>query len=117
MVLNSRIARRDRVPLCRLRERSRHQARHGKLDNATFLQPFLSYTFPTFTSITLNTESTYDWNNDQWTVPINLMATQILKMGKMPVSLQLGGRYYAEGPDGGPEWGLRFTFTFLFPKQ
>ena len=29
-----------------------------------FLQPFLSYTFPTSTSITLNTETTYDWSTD-----------------------------------------------------
>ena len=27
-----------------------------------------------------------------------------------------GGRYYAEGPSGGPEWGARFVITFLFPK-
>ena len=84
--------------------------------NATFMQPFISYTFPTFTSVGLNTESTYDWTNQQWTVPINLYVTQILKIGKQPVSVQLGGRYYAEGPSGGPEWGLRFAFTFLFPK-
>ncbi len=84
--------------------------------NATFLQPFISYTFPTYTSIGLNTESTYDWTNHQWTVPLNLTVTQILKIAKLPVSVQLGGRYYAEGPSGGPEWGLRFVFTFLFPK-
>jgi hypothetical protein len=28
----------------------------------------------------------------------------------------LAYRYYAEGPSDGPEWGLRFTVTFLFPK-
>jgi hypothetical protein len=28
----------------------------------------------------------------------------------------LGYRYYVEKPDGGPDWGLRFTITFLFPK-
>jgi hypothetical protein len=84
--------------------------------NATFLQPFLSYTFKTYTSITLNTESTYDWVDDQWTVPINLDVSQILKIGKLPVSIQAGPRYYAEGPSGGPDWGWRFNFTFLFPK-
>ena len=26
-------------------------------------------------------------------------------------------RNYAEQPDGGPEWGLRFTITLLFPKK
>lgn len=84
--------------------------------NATFLQPFISYTFPTATSVTLNTESTYDWTQHQWTVPINLIAGQIIRIGKLPVQLQLGGRYYADKPDGGPDWGLRFALTILLPK-
>lgn len=84
--------------------------------NATFLQPFVAYTTKTFTSFTLNTESTYDWQNHQWTVPVNLMVQQLLKIGKQPVAFQLGGRYYADGPSDGPEWGLRFAITFLFPK-
>ena len=84
--------------------------------NATFIQPFLVYTFPTATGIGINTESTYDWNNDQWTVPLNLFVNQIVKFGKQPVQFAIGPRYYAESPDGGPEWGVRFTMTFLFPK-
>ncbi len=28
----------------------------------------------------------------------------------------VGARYYAEKPDNGPEWGLRFGLTFLFPN-
>ncbi|HOX55260.1 MAG TPA: transporter [Candidatus Paceibacterota bacterium] len=84
--------------------------------NRTFLQPFVSYTTKTFTSIGLNTESTYDWQRSQWTVPVNLFVQQLLKVGKQPISLQVGGRYYAEGPSGAPEWGLRFQISFLFPK-
>jgi hypothetical protein len=84
--------------------------------NATFLQPFVSYTTKTYTTFSLNTESTYDWQNHQWTVPLNLAVAQLLKIGKQPVQFQIGGRYYAENPTGGPDWGLRFTVTFLFPK-
>jgi len=84
--------------------------------SATYLQPFFGYTTKTYTSLFLNTESTYNWKNDQWTVPINLSVSQILKVGGQPLSLQLGYRYYAEAPTGGPDWGLRFTLTFLFPK-
>jgi hypothetical protein len=29
--------------------------------------------------------------------------------------VQLGGRYYAEGPGGAPDWGVRLNFTLLFP--
>lgn len=84
--------------------------------NATFLQPFLSYTFPSATTLTLNTESTYDWTSSQWTVPINLSVSQLVRMGKLPVQFAIGGRWYAESPDGGPEWGVRFTMTILLPK-
>jgi hypothetical protein len=84
--------------------------------NATFMQPFLSYTTKTFTSFTLNTESTYDWQAHQWTVPLNVMVQQLVKIGKLPVAFQLGYRYYAEKPIDGPDWGLRFAVVFLFPK-
>jgi hypothetical protein len=67
-------------------------------------------------TFTLNTESTYDWEDEQWTVPLNLMVQQLVKVGKQPVALTVGGRYYADQPDNGPEWGLRFAVIFLFPK-
>jgi hypothetical protein len=49
-------------------------------------------------------------------VPVNVFVTQLLKLGPLPISLSLGGRYYAERPIGGPDWGLRFAITFLFPR-
>jgi hypothetical protein len=85
--------------------------------NSTFLQPYLVYTFPDTTSIALNTESTYDWITRQWTVPINLMVSHIYKFGSQPVQFQIGPRFYAVRPDGGPDWGARFNITFLFPKK
>ena len=84
--------------------------------NATFLQPFGSYTTKSSTTFTLNTESTYDWTHSQWSVPLNVMVSQLVRIGKQPVQFSLGARYYAEGPSGGPDWGLRFAVTFLFPK-
>jgi hypothetical protein len=89
----------------------------GRADvNATFVQPFVSFTTKKFTTYGLNTESTYDWSNSQWTVPLNASVSQLLKIGKQPIQLSLGARYYAEKPDGGPDWGLRFAVTLLFPK-
>jgi hypothetical protein len=84
--------------------------------SATFIQPFLSYTTKTYTTFGVNTESTYDWESRQWIVPINLSVSQLMKFGSQPVSFQLSARGYAERPDGGPDWGLSFTTTFLFPK-
>jgi hypothetical protein len=85
--------------------------------NATFLQPFLSYTTKKATTFTLNSESTYDWANQQWTAPVNLMVQQLVKIGKLPVAFTLGARYYADKPADGPDWGLRFAVILLFPKK
>ena len=84
--------------------------------SSTFLQPFLSFTTKTYTTLGVNTESTYDWEDDQWTVPINISVTQLLKIGGHPISLQLGYRHYADAPQYGPDWGLRFALTLLFPE-
>lgn len=84
--------------------------------NATFLQPFVSYITPAKTTYTLNSESTYDWEREQWLVPVNAIVSQLVAFGDQPVQLSLGARYYAEGPDGGPEWGIRAAVTLLFPR-
>jgi hypothetical protein len=84
--------------------------------NKSFLQPFLAYTTKTYTTFTVNTESTRDWQAQQWTVPLNFEVQQLVKIGGHPVAFQVGYRYYADKPDNGPDWGLRFTVTFLFPK-
>jgi hypothetical protein len=84
--------------------------------NATYLQPFVSFTTKKFTTFGVATESTYDWQNHQWTVPLVGSVSQLLKIGNQPVSFALGLKYYADKPSGGPDWGLRFTVTLLFPK-
>jgi len=43
--------------------------------------------------------------------------SKVIRVGKQPVSIGAGGKYYAEVPDGGPEWGIRVVVTFLFPKK
>jgi hypothetical protein len=89
----------------------------GRQDvNRLFLQPFAAYTLKTHTSFSLNTESSYDWKNEEWTVPVNLSVKQVVKIGGAPMQFEFGGRYYAQKPANGPDWGLRFTVTFLFPK-
>jgi hypothetical protein len=88
---------------------------HRPYVSSTFLQPFISYITKTKTTFTLNTESTYDWHNDQWTVPINFTVAQLTRIGKLPVQFTIGAKVYAEGPSGAPEWGIRFVATPLFP--
>ena len=84
--------------------------------NSTFVQPFLTFTTHSKTTLALNTESTYDWTASQWSVPVNLQLSQLVRVGKLPLSLGVGYREYVDGPPGGPDWGLRFIVTFLFPK-
>jgi hypothetical protein len=85
--------------------------------DATFLQPFVSYTTPTAWSVALNTESTYDWEGEQWSVPVNCVVTKVTKVGSQLISVGGGLRYWADSPDNGPEGvGFRVVVTLLFPK-
>ena len=84
--------------------------------NATFMQPFVSYITRTKTTFTLQTETTFDWQADQWSVPVNALVSQLVKFGRMPAQLSLGLRYWVDSPDNGPEgWGARLGLTFLLP--
>ena len=92
----------------------------GRLDdvNNSFVQPFISYTTPTAWTATLQTETNYDWQGQQWSVPINFVVTKILKLGDQLVSVGAGVRYWAEGPEQGPHgWAGRVVFTLLLPKK
>lgn len=84
--------------------------------NATFLQPFCSYITKTKTTFTLNSESTYNWDEGQWSAPLSFVVSQLFKVGGQPMQAFAGGRVYLDGPEGGPEWGIRAGLVLLFPK-
>ncbi len=85
--------------------------------NATFLQPFINYTTANATTFFLNTETTYDWSHNSWSVPINAGVNQLVQFGGQKVQLGAGIRYWATSPDSGPEGvGVRLNVVFLFPK-
>lgn len=85
--------------------------------NRSLIQPFVSYTTSDAWTFTLQTESAYDWETEQWSVPINMSAAKLTRIGSQPVSLFGGVRYWADGPANGPDgWGVRFGATFLFPR-
>ncbi len=84
--------------------------------NATFLQPFLSKGLGAGRTLTVNMESTYDWESSQWNVPVNLIYAKVTKFGNQLVSIGGGARLYLETPAGGADWGLRFIVTLLFPR-
>jgi hypothetical protein len=84
--------------------------------SSTFIQPFFSFTTAKATTFGINTETSYDWKGKNWVVPINVNVAQLTKIGKQPVQVGIGGRYYVEKPTGGPDWGIRAVLTFLFPE-
>jgi len=92
---------------------------HRKTFSQLFLQPFIAYTFKTHTTFTLSSEASANWNNDpgdaKWTVPLIFQISQILKVGKQPISVQVGGKYYTDSPRYGPDWGVRLNVTLLYP--
>ena len=85
--------------------------------NGTFMQPFMSYITATKTTITLKSESTHNWDDRYWSVPITLIVNQLFRIGTQPMQIGIGPRYWVESPSGGPEgWGARAVVTLLFPR-
>ena len=84
--------------------------------NRIFLQPFYSYQYRDSTTISINTETTYDWLAHAWTVPIDFGVSHIYKFGGQPVSLGAQAKVYLTSPNNQPGWGARLSATFLFPK-
>lgn len=84
----------------------------------TFLQPFASYTWPNSWTASLQSESTYNWKTEKWAIPVNLGVSKLVRIGKLPVSLQAGVGYWLDSPDTGPE-GIRYRFqaTLVLPKM
>jgi len=83
----------------------------------TFMQPFVAYTWPSAWTVSMQTESTYNWELEQWSIPVNAAAAKLVKIGKLPVSLQAGVGYWVESPDVGPEgWRFRLQANIVLPK-
>jgi hypothetical protein len=85
--------------------------------NSTYVQPFASFVTKTHTTLALSTESTYDWEQEEWSVPVICTLAQMIKIGKLPMQISLAAKYWADSPENGPEgWGGRIQFTFIFPR-
>jgi hypothetical protein len=85
--------------------------------SSTFVQPFVGYTTAAAWSFDLQTESTYDWKNKQWNVPLVFLVSKVTTIGSQLVQVQAGPRYYIKHFDGGPEGlGFRIALTLLFPR-
>ncbi len=84
--------------------------------SSMFVQPFLAKGLGKGRTLSVQAESTYNWKTNEWSVPINVLYSKVSTWGTQTVSNQVGAGWYATGPDGGPEWQLRYMMVLLFPK-
>lgn len=87
--------------------------------NQTFLQPFVSVVTPKGVTLTLVSETTANWNapdGDQWTIPLIAQVSKVVRLGKRPVNLGIGGGPYLDAPQDQPDWRLRILFVLLYPS-
>jgi hypothetical protein len=84
----------------------------------TFLQPFVSFVTKRATTFSLQSQSTYDWIDSEWTIPVTAAVYQLVRIGGQRVQIGGGPTYYLASPDEGPHgWGVRAQVTLLFPKK
>lgn len=83
--------------------------------SATFLQPFVAYAAPGGWTFTVNTQSTYDWVAKAWSVPLLFQVSKLTSIGKQPVSVAAGVKYWAQSPESGPHGlGGLLSVSFIF---
>jgi len=84
----------------------------------TFIQPFIAVHGPSAWTFTLTSETSYDWNEEDWTIPLDFTLTKVVFLGKLPVSVGGGARYWLATTDASPEgWGVRLQATVVLPRS
>jgi hypothetical protein len=80
--------------------------------NSSQLQAFLVWLPGGGWSIGSTPIMDYNWNSNQWTIPINLTVGKTVKIGNTPWKLAVEINYYVEKPDTfGSEWMIGFNIT------
>ena len=84
-----------------------------------FLQPFFSDQATKTVTLTLQSETTANWevDADRWTAPINFLVGKLSTFGTFPASYQLGFGGFVEHPDIGPSWKVRGAIVILMPRK
>ncbi len=59
----------------------------------------------------------YDWEAEEWTVPLQLIVGKTVKAGKTSLKIDLEMNYYVEPPDAfGPGWMIALNLTPVVPN-
>lgn len=83
-------------------------------------QPWVNYNLDQGWFLLSNVVITANWKADsgnRWTVPLGGGAGRVFKVGNQAINSRLEAYYNVEKPEGAPEWVLRFTWQFLFPRK
>ena len=84
------------------------------------LQPIASVFFGEGWSIGYSGNILADWkapSGDVWTVPVGLGVSKVVKLGRLPVKLQLSLQYMPVRPhNSGQEWNVQVQVTPVLPK-
>ena len=89
--------------------------------NQMNLQPLAAYFLPGGWSIGYSGNVLANWKADKagdvWTVPLGLIVGKVLKIGKLPVRIGLGGQYMVHHPDTfGQKWNIQLMVVPVLPK-
>jgi len=80
--------------------------------SVTSIQPLATYLPGGGWAIGTAPVITYDWNSEQWTVPLNLTVDKTVVIGGRPWKLGVELNYYVEKADTfGPDFGISFNIT------
>jgi hypothetical protein len=86
--------------------------------NQMYLQPFLTYNWKSGAGLTVNSETTLNWEANTTNSYINILAGGLTKMGNQLVQLQVGPRIQVAAPEGSKSpFGVRAAVIFVFPKK
>lgn len=83
------------------------------------VESFINYNLEEGWYLTSDMVWTANWKADsgnQWTIPVGGGVGKMFKIGDQAVNSKIEAYTNVIKPDGAPDWTLRFTFQFLFPK-
>lgn len=79
-----------------------------------YLQPQVAWTLnQAGTTVRARSESTYQWNEPQWTVPVIVDVAQIAELVDQTFGVSFGPIGYVDRAEDSPRWGFRATITLV----
>jgi len=86
--------------------------------NSFMTQFFINYNLPGGWYLTSSPAITANWeapSGQQWTVPLGGGVGKLLRLGRLPLNLQMQAFGNVVAPEDAPDWNLRFQVQMLFP--